>query len=283
MRLPGGVLALRSLPLAGAPTDKRWGSSSRRLRFPFEASPLSRHDSWTRTRRFLRELPFLPRFLPLRRLSSLKEPLNPNEDASSSVTLHSQGFAPSQRFAPPETSQAYFILVPSMGFPLQRSDQNPKSYALSNAAALLTFSPTLNDPRLRASPYVRWTVPTLRRRLQGLAPRTLFQLVHQGLAGNPSGSLSWGFLPQGMKRVARRDPFRVTSPPVLSRLTSKPVWRRHPRVYTSYARNRPLSRSISPREVCYLVNPISTLWRARRAGRIDYPQISPNVATGLQI
>jgi hypothetical protein len=84
----------------------------------------------SKTRKSLSRSSFLPRSLPLRRFPSLEEPLTSSEDASSLVTLRSQGFAPSQRFAPLETSQAYFILVPSMGFPLQRYDQNPKPYVL---------------------------------------------------------------------------------------------------------------------------------------------------------
>lgn len=91
------------------------------------------------------------------------------------------------------------------GFPYRDMTKTRSRTPSSSAAAFLTFHATLNDPRLRASPYVQWTVPTLRCRLQGLTPRTLFQLARQGLADNPSGSLSWGFLPRGMKRVASGD------------------------------------------------------------------------------
>jgi hypothetical protein len=93
------------------------------------------------------------------------------------------------------------------GFPFRGKTRIRSRTFSSNAAAIMTFRPTLNDPRLRASPYVRWTVPTLRCRLQGVTPRTLFQLARQGLADNPSGSLSWGFLPRGIKRIARRNPY----------------------------------------------------------------------------
>jgi hypothetical protein len=103
---------------------------------PFRSITTHSPRQLTKARKLWNEPSFLPRFLPLRRFPSLEEPLTSNEDASSSVTLRSQGFAPSQRFAPLETSQAYFILVPSLGFPLQRYDQNPKPYDLIDRRSL---------------------------------------------------------------------------------------------------------------------------------------------------
>lgn len=114
---------------------------------PFRSITTHSPRRLTEARKLLNELSFLPRFLPLRRFPSLEEPLTSNEDASSLVTLRSQGFAPSQRFAPLETSQAYFILVPSMGFPLQRYDQNPKPYVLVERRNLHDVSPERSTTR----------------------------------------------------------------------------------------------------------------------------------------
>lgn len=119
---------------------------------PFRSITTHSPRQLTKARKLLNKLPFLPRFLPLRRFPSLKEPLTSNEDASSLVTLRSQGFAPSQRFAPLETSQAYFILVPSLGFPLQRCDQDPKSYALIERRSLHDVSHNAQRSEITSKP-----------------------------------------------------------------------------------------------------------------------------------
>jgi len=52
------------------------------------------------------------------------------------VPLRPQGFAPSRHFAPHTIYQAYFILLPLLGFALRGFAPRAVSYVLSNAASL---------------------------------------------------------------------------------------------------------------------------------------------------
>jgi len=78
---------------------------------PSRVSPMRHHDCRPKT------LSFLPRFCPLRRFPSRGEPLGSGKRPCLPVVLRPQGFAPSRRLAPATTCRAYFIPVPSMGFP----------------------------------------------------------------------------------------------------------------------------------------------------------------------
>lgn len=116
------------------------GRSSRRLWLPYRVSPLRHRERPSLLTKRLQAFPNrspLPRFLPLQRLAEHEERPNSSWDPSPLVTLHSQGFAPSQRFAPLVACRAYFIPVPLMGFSLRGFFPPLVPYVLSNAASLL--------------------------------------------------------------------------------------------------------------------------------------------------
>jgi hypothetical protein len=141
-----------------------------------------------------------------------------------------------------------------LGFPLLGL-QNPKPYALSNAAALLTFSihaqRSENTSKL-VRPVERPNMAPSPSRLSTSDP---VQLVRRGLADYPSGSLLGVVFLEVFCASPVASPFRPASPPVLRRLASKLTWRRHLRVSTDIALNQTLSSPINLREVCYLVIP----------------------------
>jgi hypothetical protein len=62
------------------------------------------------------------------------------EPSTALVMFRPQSFSPSRRFAPRMTSQAYFILVPLMGFSLRGLYPHMMPYVLANAGSLSEFN-----------------------------------------------------------------------------------------------------------------------------------------------
>jgi hypothetical protein len=158
-----------------------------------------------------------------------------------------------------------------LGFPLLGL-QNPKPYALSNAAALLTFSihaqRSENTSKL-VRPVERPNMAPSPSRPSTSDP---VQLVRRGLADYPSGSLLGVVFLEVFCASPVASPFRPASPPVLRRLASKLTWRRHLRVSTDIALNQDSFEPNQPPRSLLPRHPVSTLWRARRMGHIFYPQ-----------
>lgn len=223
----------------------------------------------------------LPRFCPLRRFSSLREPLNSGRLARLPVPLRSQDLTPSQRFAPPETYRAYFIPIPSMGFPFRGFDPNPKPYVLSNAASLLALSLRSTTRDLRASPPAQWIAPAPCPRLQGLAPRTPFQSELQGLARDPNGFLLRVFSLRVFCTLPVADPFR--SRPLPCFVASQASLRcAGTSGFTPAVRGMTLFRDPSTPAEFPTSSSVSTLWQLRHAGDISSPRKPSDVAVVLR-
>jgi hypothetical protein len=122
------------------PTLLSMGKSSQKLWLPYRVLPMHhrkrlRHAEARRSARPFRG------FFPFSVFPALRSHIVP---ALSTVLVmfRPQGFSPSRRFAPRMTCQAYFILVPLMGFFLRGFHPHVMPYALADAGSLMEFNLT---------------------------------------------------------------------------------------------------------------------------------------------
>jgi hypothetical protein len=102
-----------------SPFPDGYGASSHRLQLPFRVSPIHTRETRRRNVTATTHKSHTFRGFSPTASSQPKGATYLRQHPTLPVTLRPQGFSPSRRFAPLMTCQAYFILVPLMGFTLR--------------------------------------------------------------------------------------------------------------------------------------------------------------------